>query len=61
MTEQDARSADGSVDTAAEVIRRALAELGIERDEPTPGTFVATLPGERKLTTTCVLQVGGRP
>ena len=43
-------------DTAAEVLRAALAEL--EHEEPTPGTFVVTLPGEKKLKTTVSLVVG---
>jgi hypothetical protein len=38
------------------VLREALAELDAE--EPQPGTFVVTLPGERKLKTTCSLAVG---
>ncbi len=41
---------------AAEVLREALADLDAE--EPQPGTFVVTLPGERKLKTTCSLVVG---
>ena len=43
-------------DTAADVLRTALAEL--EHEEPTPGTFVVTLPGEKKLKTTVSLVVG---
>ncbi len=43
-------------DTAADVLRSALAEL--EHEEPTPGTFVVTLPGEKKLKTTVSLVVG---
>ncbi|HEY8456699.1 MAG TPA: YbjN domain-containing protein [Actinopolymorphaceae bacterium] len=45
---------------AAAVIRGALDEIGLGWDEPEPGCFVATLPGERKLKTTCVLRVGAR-
>jgi Putative bacterial sensory transduction regulator len=45
-------------DDPADVIRAALADLGVSHEEARPGTFVATLPGERKLTTTCVLDVG---
>ena len=43
-------------DTAASVLRAALAEL--EHEEPTPGTFVVVLPGEKKLKTTVSLVVG---
>lgn len=44
--------------SAAEVVRRHLAESGLEHEEPTEGTFVVVLPGERKLTTTVSLVVG---
>jgi hypothetical protein len=44
----------------AEVIRGVLADLDVGWDEPSPGTFVVTLPGERKLRTTCTLRVGAR-
>ena len=44
--------------TAADVIRSALDGLEVEWEEPRPGNFVVTLPGERKLKTTCVLDVG---
>lgn len=46
-----------STDPAA-VVRAALIESGIEHEEPTPGHFVAVLPGERKQKTTCSLIVG---
>ncbi|MGW0228229.1 YbjN domain-containing protein [Actinopolymorpha singaporensis] len=45
-------------DDAAAVIRATLADLGVEAEEPRPGSFVVQLPGERKLRTTCVLDVG---
>jgi hypothetical protein len=41
---------------AVGVLRGALSEMDWE--EPQPGTFVVTLPGERKLRTTCSLVVG---
>jgi Putative bacterial sensory transduction regulator len=44
--------------TAADVIRSALDGLEVEWEEPRPGNFVVQLPGERKLKTTCVLDVG---
>lgn len=43
---------------AAEVVRGHLASSGLEYEEPRPGTFVAVLPGERKLRTTVSLVVG---
>jgi hypothetical protein len=46
----------GEQDAAADVLRAALAK--IEHEEPTPGTFVVTLPGEKKLKTTVSLVVG---
>ena len=43
---------------AAQVLRVALAAAELEWEEPRTGTFVVTLPGERKLRTTCSLVVG---
>jgi hypothetical protein len=40
------------------LLRDVLAGLEVEWEEPRAGEFVVTLPGERKLKTTCVLQVG---
>jgi len=45
-------------DRAAAVIRQTLTESGLEHEEPTDATFVVSLPGERKLKTTCSLMVG---
>ena len=42
----------------AEVIRQALADGGLEHDEPSPGVFDVVLPGERKLKTPVRLEVG---
>ena len=42
----------------ASVIRDALTSLDVEFDEPNSQTFVALLPGERKLRTTCSIVVG---
>lgn len=47
----------GAAATSA-VLRSALREAGVAHEEPTAGTFVAVLPGERKLRTTCSLVVG---
>ena len=41
-----------------EVLAAALAAAGHEWEQPRTGTFVVTLPGERKLRTTCSLVVG---
>lgn len=43
---------------AARTLRQALRDQGIEHEEPTEGTFVLNLPGERKLKTTVSLVVG---
>ncbi|HEX5018915.1 MAG TPA: YbjN domain-containing protein [Actinomycetes bacterium] len=44
--------------TTGEVIRKALDDLEVPYEESSPGTFVAVLPGERKLRTTVSLVVG---
>ncbi len=46
------------VEAAAVALRGALAELDLTYDQPAPGIFVVSLPGERKLRTTCSLGVG---
>ena len=43
---------------ARAVIRAALADAGLEWEEPQPGTLVVSLPGTHKLSTTCSLVVG---
>jgi Putative bacterial sensory transduction regulator len=43
---------------AVDTVRRALDELAVPYEESSPGTFVAVLPGERKLRTTASLVVG---
>ena len=43
---------------AGEVVRQALESLEVPFEESTPGTFVAVLPGDRKLRTTVSLVVG---
>jgi hypothetical protein len=40
------------------VIERTLADAGLEWESPSEGTYVVTLPGTRKLSTTCSLVVG---
>ncbi|WP_405804311.1 YbjN domain-containing protein [Streptomyces sp. NBC_01187] len=43
---------------AKAVIEQALKDAGLEWESPSDGTFVVTLPGTRKLSTTCSLTVG---
>jgi hypothetical protein len=47
----------GNAATCA-LLRRELDAAGVEWAEPRPGLFVVTLPGTRKLSTTCSLAVG---
>ncbi|WP_042390361.1 YbjN domain-containing protein [Streptacidiphilus melanogenes] len=49
-----------SRESVAEVLRAALDESGVAWEQPSgdPWTFVAQLPGTRKLSTTCSLRVG---
>jgi hypothetical protein len=44
--------------SAAATIRDWLTASGLTWEEPRDGSFVVTLPGERKLSTTCSLVVG---
>lgn len=44
--------------TAADSVRAALVSAELTFEEPSAGTFVVTLPGERKLATTCAIVVG---
>ncbi|MBW1604315.1 YbjN domain-containing protein [Streptomyces sp. JJ66] len=43
---------------ASAVIEQTLADAELEWESPKPGTYVVTLPGTRKLSTTCQLIVG---
>ncbi|MEW2067034.1 YbjN domain-containing protein [Streptomyces sp. NPDC007346] len=43
---------------AAQVIEATLNEAGLAWESPAPGNYVVTLPGTRKLSTTCSLIVG---
>ena len=51
---------DAAVDASAatDIIRRALADAGLEAAEPRDGLFLFDLPGEQKLATPCQLSVG---
>jgi hypothetical protein len=44
--------------TAVTVLRAALDDAGVSWEQPDPHTLVASLPGTRKLSTTCSLRVG---
>ncbi|ANW19001.1 YbjN domain-containing protein [Streptomyces clavuligerus] len=43
---------------AAAVVERALTDAGLVWERPEPGSYVVTLPGTRKLSTTCSLRIG---
>jgi hypothetical protein len=45
-------------DVALTTVRAALDAAGLELSEPSPGTFLFDLPGEKKLATPCRLVVG---
>ena len=45
---------------AGELIRRALTEAQVQFSEPTPGSYVAELPGQKRLKTSCWLTVGAQ-
>lgn len=47
-----------AADRAEQAIRDALTELGLDWRTTQPGTYAVTLPGTRKLSTECALQVG---
>jgi len=49
----------GPTAAAAAVVREFLADSELDWSEPTPDSFVVTLPGVRKQATTCSLVVGG--
>jgi len=44
--------------SAKSAVEQALHEAGLEWESPQDGTYVVTLPGTRKLSTTCSLAVG---
>lgn len=49
---------DTTTSAAGKVIEDTLREAGIDYESPAEGTYVASLPGTRKLSTTCQLIVG---
>ncbi|MGW1839966.1 YbjN domain-containing protein [Streptomyces sp. NPDC002067] len=54
----EVRDGRGAGAAAAEVIERTLGDAGLTWESPAPGRYVVTLPGTRKLSTTCSLVVG---
>ncbi|MFF9567693.1 YbjN domain-containing protein [Streptomyces sp. NPDC014685] len=50
--------ADEATARAARVIEATLEDAGLAWESPEPGGYVVTLPGTRKLSTTCSLRVG---
>ncbi len=48
----------GESERATAVVRDVLAALELDWSETAPGLFSVTLPGTRKLTTECALQIG---
>ncbi|MFB7951252.1 MULTISPECIES: YbjN domain-containing protein [unclassified Streptomyces] len=50
--------ADEAAVRAARVIEATLEDAGLAWESPEPGGYVVTLPGTRKLSTTCSLRVG---
>jgi len=55
-----AQPAGTGPEQAVELIRQALTESQVQFTEPSPGTFVATLPGQKRLKTSCWLVVGSQ-
>jgi len=49
---------DDAAAGARKVVEETLKDAELEWDTPRPGTYVVTLPGTRKLSTTCSLIVG---
>src|SRR5690606_27217767 len=56
--QKDDRRAAQDDQRAAQVIEAALKDAGLEWETTAPGSFVVTLPGTRKLSTTVSLIVG---
>ena len=58
-TANDAASVRARARAAAvEAVEAALADTDLEHERPAPFSYVVTLPGERKLKTTCSLVIG---
>jgi len=46
------------VSPAADTVRAAVVDLGLDWSEARPGVFAVSLPGTRKLRTDCALEIG---
>ncbi|MFF3392906.1 YbjN domain-containing protein [Streptomyces sp. NPDC002669] len=57
-TEAVTAPSDEAATRAARVIEATLEDAGLAWESPEPGGYVVTLPGTRKLSTTCSLRVG---
>ncbi|MFE6666826.1 YbjN domain-containing protein [Streptomyces sp. NPDC057697] len=53
-----AAPSEAATTRAAQVIEATLEDAGLAWESPGPGDYVVTLPGTRKLSTTCSLRVG---
>ena len=54
----EARNQTGTTEAARAVIEQTLRDAELEWESPSDGTYVVTLPGTRKLSTTCSLRLG---
>ncbi|MFD4762717.1 YbjN domain-containing protein [Streptomyces sp. NPDC058439] len=54
----EAATAVAATTQVAQVIEATLEDAGLAWESPEPGGYVVTLPGTRKLSTTCSLRVG---
>lgn len=58
MADEQGEQSGGAADRARRVIEESLRDAELEWETPRDGTYVVTLPGTRKLSTTCSLAVG---
>ncbi|MFI9587181.1 YbjN domain-containing protein [Streptomyces sp. NPDC052236] len=58
MAEEGQVAAQTAQAARATVIEQTLKDAELEWESPEPGSYVVTLPGTRKLSTTCSLRVG---
>ncbi|SOD64774.1 Putative sensory transduction regulator [Streptomyces zhaozhouensis] len=58
MADADPATTQDATQDPARAIEEALREAGADWESPDPGHYVVSLPGTRKLTTTCSLVVG---
>ena len=58
MADEQGEQSGSAADRARRVIEEALRDAELEWESPRNGTYVVTLPGTRKLSTTCSLSVG---